>query len=230
MALKGQIELGGTVPEAGLGVPLRTSTEIIGVLVVQDYANKDTYSKQDLELLASIGDQLGLAVERKQIEFELKTNETRLTEAQHIANLGSWEWDVLTDNTRWSNELYMIFGLQPDEAGHASGRFLTYVHPDDRQLLERAIEEALRDKVFPNYDYRIIRPDGTVRALQCRGNLGDDEPGQVTSLRATVQDITARKHAENERDVISEDIQSANLTSNLDDLLQHAHQSLKKVR
>ncbi len=229
LALKGEIELVGTVPAAWLGVPLRTSTEIIGVLVVQDYANKNTYSKQDLELLASIGDQLGLAVERKQIEFELKTNETRLTEAQHIANLGSWEWDVLTDNTRWSNELYVIFGLQPDEAGHTSGSFLTYVHPDDRQLLERAIEEALRDKVFPTYDYRIIRPDGTVRALQCRGDVGVDETGQVTSMWGTVQDITERKHAEKEREVISEVIQSVNLTSNLDELLKQVHQSLKKV-
>jgi len=229
LALKGEIELVGTVPAAWLGVPLRTSTEIIGVLVVQDYANRNTYSKQDLELLASIGDQLGLAVERKQIEFELKTNETRLTEAQHIANLGSWEWDVLTDNTRWSNELYVIFGLQPDEAGHTSGSFLTYVHPDDRQLLERAIEEALRDKVFPTYDYRIIRPDGTVRALQCRGDVGVDETGQVTSMWGTVQDITERKRAEREREVISEVIQSVNLTSNLDELLKQVHQSLKKV-
>jgi PAS domain S-box-containing protein len=214
LALKGEIELVGTLPAAWLGVPLRTSTEIIGVLAVQDYANKDAYGKQDLELLASIGDQLGLAVERKQIEFELKTNETRLTEAQHIANLGSWEWDVVTNNVRWSNELYLIFGLQADEHGVTFGKFLTHVHPDDRELTERAIKMALNDKVLPTYDYRIIRPDETVRTLQCRGQVGIDDTGRVTSMWGTVQDITERIFLENDlkqaRDVA---IESARLKS-----------------
>src|SRR5260221_8778213 len=70
---------------------------------------------------------------------------------------------------------------------------------------------------------------GTVRALQCRGDVGVDETGQVTSMWGTVQDITERKHAEKEREVISEVIQSVNLTSNLDELLKQVHQSLKKV-
>jgi two-component system sensor histidine kinase/response regulator len=134
--------------------------------------------------------------ERKQIEIELKTNEMRLTEAQHIANLGDWEWDIASDNVRWSNELYRIFGLQPDEPGPTFGKFLAYVHPDDRQLAERVIEDALRDKVLSTYDYRIIRPDGTVRALQCRGEVGVDETGQVNRMWGTVQDITDRKRAD----------------------------------
>jgi len=229
LASREEIELVGTLPAAWLGVPLRTSTDTIGVLVVQHYEDKDAYSQQDLELLASVGDQLGLAVERKQIEIELKTNDMRLTEAQHIANMGSWEWDVVTDNVRWSNELYVIFGLPPEEFGSTAGKFLKYVHPDDRKLAEGAIGEALRDKVFPNCDYRIIRPDGTVRALQCRGEVGVDDTGRVTRMWGTIQDITERKRAERERDVISEVIQSVNLTSNLDELLKQVHQSLKKL-
>ncbi len=321
---KGEIELVGTLPAAWLGVPLRTSTGIIGVLVVQHYEDKDAYGQQDLELLASVADQLGLAVERKraeielkthemqlnaaqqiahigswewdnvkqklhwsdelfrifglqprevevtmrgyfgyvhpadrklvmtsikqvlgggefpefdyrvirpdgavrtlqvnckaiadttgkvirmwgttqditerkQIEIELKTNETRLTEAQHIANLGDWEWDVASNNVRWSSELYNIFGLQPDEPGPTFGKFLTYVHPDDRQLAEGAIAAAFRDQVLSTYDYRIIRPDGTVRALQCRGEVGVDDTGKVNRMWGTVQDITDRKRAD----------------------------------
>jgi PAS domain S-box-containing protein len=226
---KGEIELVGTLPAAWLGVPLQTSNEIIGVLVVQHYQDKDAYGQRDLELLTSVANQLGLAIERKQIEIELKTNTTRLTEAQHIANLGSWEWDVVTNNVRWSRELYCIFGLQPDEAGPTFGKFLTHVHPDDRKLAERTIEEALRDKVLTPYDYRIIRPDGTVRALQCRGEVGADQTGRVTNMWGTVQDITERTRTERERDAISDVIQSVNLTSNLEELLKQVHQSLKRV-
>jgi two-component system sensor histidine kinase/response regulator len=196
LASKREIELVGTIPAAWLGVPLRTSTDIIGVLAIQHYEDKDAYSQQDLELLAAVGDQLGLAIERKQIEMELKTNEIRLTEAQHIAKLGSWQWDIATNSVRWSDELYRIFGLPPDMPGSTFGKFLTYVHPDDRKITENAIERALQDHDFPDADYRIICPDGTIRTVQCRGEVVVDETGRVTSLWGTLQDITDRKRIE----------------------------------
>jgi len=226
---KGEIELVGTLPAAWLGVPLRTSTDIIGVLVVQHYEDKDAYSQQDIELLASVADQLGLAIERKQIEIKLKTNEIQLTEAQHIANLGSWEWDVLTNKVRWSDELFSIFGLQPQESGATFETFLTFVHPDDRKIAESAIAQAFEDKVFPQYEYRITRPNGTLRVLQANGQVSDDETGRIIKMVGTVLDITERKRAETEREVISEVIQSVNLTANLDELLTLIHESLGKV-
>jgi PAS domain S-box-containing protein len=196
LVLKGEIELVGTLPAAWLGVPLRTSTDIIGVLVVQHYEDKDAYSQQDLELLASVGDQLALAIQRKQIEIELKTNEIQLTEAQHIANLGSWEWDVLTNKVRWSDELFGIFGLEPQESGATFDTFLTFVHPDDRKIAESAIAQAFQDSVFPQYEYRITRPDGTVRVLQSNGRVTDDETGRTIKMVGTALDITERKRAE----------------------------------
>lgn len=196
LVLSGEIELVGTLPAAWLGVPLRTSIDIIGVLVVQHYEDRDAYSQQDLELLASVADQLCLAIERKQIEIELKTNEIQLTEAQHIANLGSWEWDVLTDKVRWSDELFGIFGLEPQESGATFDTFLTFVHPDDRKIAESAIAQAFQDRVFPQYEYRITRPDGTVRVLQANGRVTDDETGRTIKMVGTVLDITERKRAE----------------------------------
>ena len=197
LSKRGEVERTGTASASWLGVPLRTHSRTIGVLVVQHYEKKNAYSQQDREFLAAVGDQLGLAVERKQIELELKTNEMRLNEAQHIANLGNWEWDVLTNKVRWSNELYRIFGLQPQTPGSTFGKFLTYVHPDDRKVAERAIEQALHENVFPDCDYRIIRPDGTVRVVQCKGEVVVDETGRVTSLWGTLQDITERMQVEN---------------------------------
>ena len=78
-----------------MGVPLRTSSRTIGVLVVQDYEQEHAYSQRDTAFLSSVGDQLGLAIERKRIDIELKTNEMQLTAAQQIAHIGNWEWDVV---------------------------------------------------------------------------------------------------------------------------------------
>jgi two-component system sensor histidine kinase/response regulator len=226
---QGAFEMSGTRPASWLGVPLRTPSRTIGVLVVQDYEKENAYSQRDLEFLATVGDQLGLAIERKQIEIDLKTNEIQLTEAQHIANLGSWEWDVLTNKVRWSDELFGIFGLQPQESGATFDTFLTFVHPDDRKIAESAIGQAFQDRVFPHYEYRIIRPDGTVRTAQAYGKVIADESGHIIKMVGTAQDITERKRAEKERDAISEIVQSVNLTSNLDELLKQVHQSLKRV-
>ena len=229
LVLKGEIELVGTLPAAWLGVPLRTSTDIIGVLVVQHYEDKDAYSQQDLELLASVADQLGLAIERKQIEIELKTNEMQLTAAQQIAHLGSWEWDNVNKKLHWSEELFRIFGLPPREVEVTFKDYFGYIHPDDRKLVMRSIKQVLGGGEFPEFDYRVIRPDGTVRTLQVNCKAIADATGRVTRIWGTTQDITERKRAEKEREVISEVIQSVNLTSNLDELLKQVHQSLKRV-
>jgi PAS domain S-box-containing protein len=194
---KGEVELVGTLPAAWLGVPLRTSTDILGVLVIQHYQNKDAYSQQDVELLALVADQLGLAIERKQIEIKLRTNEIQLTEAQHIAHLGSWELDVAANLLSWSAEHYRIFGLPPQETGAPVETLLAYVHPDDRNLVDGALEQAFAEKFFPTTDYRIIRPDGTVRMVHANGRVIVDDSGRIVRIVGTAQDITQRTQVEN---------------------------------
>ena len=194
---RGEVEKSGADSLSWLGIPLRTSSRTIGVLVVQHYEEEHAYSQRDVEFLASVGDQLGLAIERKRIELELKANEMQLTEAQQIANLGSWEWDVQANKVSWSDELYRIYGLQPQEFAVTYEASLTCVHPDDRKLVESTIEQTLQDKVHPNLDYRIIRPDGTVRVLQANGRVTDDDTGRTIKMVGTVMDITERMQVEN---------------------------------
>lgn len=116
-------------------------------MVVQDYDKECAYSEDDLTFLAAVGDQLALAIERKKIEIELKTKERELSEAQQIAKLGSWEWDVQANKMHWSDEHNRIFGLL-EESGARNESLVTYAHPDDRKLVEEAMEEALVDRVF----------------------------------------------------------------------------------
>jgi len=192
----GEIDLVGTLPAAWLGVPLRTSADIIGVLVVQHYTDRNAYSEKDLELLATVGDQLGLAIERKQIEMELKTNEVRLTEAQQIAKLGSWQTDLLTGETLWSAEYYRIFGLDPQQCTASFEEYFSRVHPDDRMAVQNAIETRHRDLVFPSYSHRIVRPDGEVRTIQMNAKPVIDQAGRLIRIFGTAQDITERRQME----------------------------------
>ena len=105
----------GTPPASWLGIPLRNASEVIGVLVVQHYSDPVAYSKRDLEFLTSVAGQIGLAIERKRTEKELKDSEKQLVEAQHTALLGNWEWDIATDKTTWSEALYHIYDVKPED-------------------------------------------------------------------------------------------------------------------
>jgi two-component system sensor histidine kinase/response regulator len=134
--------------------------------------------------------------ERKRVEEEMQLSQMQLTEAQQIAKLGSWERDVQANKLSWSPESYRIFGFQPQEFDATYEAFLACVHPDDRKLVETAVEQACQDKVFTNLDYRIIRPDGTLRVVQSNCRVTDDETGRTIKMVGTVLDITERKRAE----------------------------------
>ena len=135
--------------------------------------------------------------ERKRIEEELKSSETRMSEAQEIAHLGSWEFDAVTDEVKWSHELWSVFGLEPRESGLSFEEYLAMVHPNDHHLVKSINEESQQSKKDFAYDYRIIHADGTVRVLRANGRVICDEHGQMVKIRGTDQDITERKQMEN---------------------------------
>jgi len=190
------VRMSGTDTASWLGVPLRTPSGVIGVLVVQNYETESAYSERDLEFLSAVGDQLGLAIERKRIEIELKTNEMQLIAAQQIAHIGNWEWDVIKKKLRWSEELFRLFGLQPRDVDPTVAEFFAHVHPEDVKLVQRAIKKAFKHGVVPSFNFRIVRTDQAVRVLQLTGEVGVDETGRLTRLWGTTQDITERMQAE----------------------------------
>ena len=133
---------------------------------------------------------------RKEAEEALKQGETRLAEAQRIAHVGSWEWEVASDTVAWSDELYRIFGRTPQEFGNTYESFLAYVHPDDRRLVEEEIRVAYETGQPFAFEHRVVRPDGGVRTLQSRGEVFTDEDGERVNMAGTAQDITERKALE----------------------------------
>jgi PAS domain S-box-containing protein len=134
--------------------------------------------------------------ERRQAEEQLRESERQLAEAQKIAHLGSWAWDVTANIVTWSAELYRIYGLKTQELIPSYEGFLGRVYPDDEAYVRQVIGQALKKPAPFTYFHRVIRPDGTIRMLQARGEVIIDGVGNVTQIVGTALDVTELKEAE----------------------------------
>jgi PAS domain S-box-containing protein len=134
--------------------------------------------------------------EQVRAEEERRRSETLLREMERIAHIGSWEWNLETGALWWSDELYPVYGLEPDSDPLTFERFAELVHPDDREMVRGVVTDALREGETFAFDHRIIRPDGEVRSLHGRGRVLRDESGQPVRMVGSGQDITERKQVE----------------------------------
>ena len=127
--------------------------------------------------------------ERRRAEEEAERSRRRLVEAQRVAHIGSWEWDVGGNEVVWSDELYRIYGMELGAALGGYEGFLSRVHPDDLEETKRTIGAAMEHGTPFIYDHRIVRPDGSVRMLHTRGEaiLAD---GKLARLVGCCWDVT----------------------------------------
>lgn len=132
---------------------------------------------------------------RLQVEAALREGERQLSEAQRIAHVGSFEWDIRTNVVTWSDELRRMFGL-PADAPAGYREFLAIAHPDDRPRLEALVAEGVRTNQTSDYEWRVVRPDGEVRYLQARNVVITNDRGEAIRMAGTSLDITDRKRAE----------------------------------
>jgi PAS domain S-box-containing protein len=134
--------------------------------------------------------------ERTQAEEELKASQSQLGEAQHIARLGTWQWDVQGNKVTWSEETMRLYGFSPAEADAQMEQNLNHIHPDDREMVRHALAESLRTAQPFICDHRVLLPDGTVRIMHGLAKILTDEDGNVVKMIGTTQDITESKQAE----------------------------------
>ncbi len=138
-----------------------------------------------------------LAEELAEANRQLEESAARsLAEAQALAHVGSWEWDVTRDHVWWSDEMYRIYGFEPGSVQVSLGTFLAHVHPDDRERVRAGVERSRETREPFELDHRIVLSDGSVRTLHARGRVETDRGGTVTRMSGTGQDVTDARAAE----------------------------------
>ncbi|HSG33435.1 MAG TPA: PAS domain S-box protein, partial [Sphingomonadaceae bacterium] len=132
--------------------------------------------------------------ERIVAEQDLRTSQVSLANAQRLARLGNWDWNIVTNELSWSDEIYRIFGLTPRQFGATFEAFLDRVHPNDRVNIQKVVDDALAGAPY-SIDHRIVHPDGLVRIVHEQGEVDFDAGGKPVFMRGTVQDVTEQRQA-----------------------------------
>jgi len=148
--------------------------------------------------------------ERERVEEQLRITVRQLNEAQEIARMGHWQWDIATNSVSWSDALFKVYGLPPDPAGLNYEFFLERVHPDDRAYVDEAIRNAFQTRHFEPFTHRIVLPDASVRVLQAKGEILLNTEGQITAMIGTGQDITEQFEAQKELSEKSMQLEATN--------------------
>ncbi|MCE5213411.1 MAG: PAS domain S-box protein, partial [Methanobacterium sp.] len=154
-------------------------------------------SKSDLK------NTIDLALYKYQMDRELEETKTdlinKLNEAQQVANIGSWDWDMDTNEVWWSDETYHIFDVSKDYIPSFEGNS-QFIHPDDLELYEKAFEDSLKTGEALNFDVRVVTEKGEVKNCNAQGEVIFDDSDKPKRFIGTVMDITDRKSTENSLD------------------------------
>jgi PAS domain S-box-containing protein len=133
----------------------------------------------------------------------LKESEEGLAEAQRMAHIGNWDWDLVTGDGYWSDELYRIFGRSPQESAPFYNELLNYIHSDDRDYVDKSIQHGLKEEPKGGIDYRIALANGDERIVHSQAEVIFDEQQNPIRVKGIVQDITERKRIEAELELVA---------------------------
>ncbi len=167
------------------------------LLTVRDQL-EDTVRERTAELSAANAQLQQELAERKQAEQALRKSETMLREAQRVAHIGCWELDLCSNRLTWSDEVFRIFELDPQQFSASYEAFLNAIHPEDREAVDRAYSDSLVTRAAYSIHHRLLMPDGRIKYVheECASEF--DADGAPLRSVGTVQDVTERKQAENE--------------------------------
>lgn len=203
---QGVIQRAGGKAEVWLGVPLRIENQIIGLIVLQSYTNRNAITLEHARILEHIAPQLSLSIKRKKIQDELIQSEetlrktaAQLKEAQIIARIGNFEWNEDTRQFSFSDEIYQIFGIVRKNENPDFEEFKKLVHSGDSHNLFTLLEEAATQKKPFETECRIFnRETGEPRIIIIKGKPVLRNEKQTGIFSGILQDITEQKEIEYE--------------------------------
>ena len=137
--------------------------------------------------------------DRRSLLDSVRQRERLLASAQSIARIGAWEWDVASNEVAWSDELYRIYNVEPEDFDATYEAFLEFIHPEDRPMVEKAVASVFDGPDEFAWDARVIPRDGELRWVRGLGRVVRGPDGRPVKMGGTAQDITERMHADHER-------------------------------
>lgn len=157
-------------------------------------------TRRDQEIMDHITYLAGVTIQQNLAQEKLLRSEAYLAEAQKLTHTGIWVWDARTRRALYcSEEMFRIFGLDPQRDLPSRKNFRQRVHPEDRDWVDKRFERSIRERVDSFDEYRVLLPDGTVRHINSSGHPVFDEDGELIEFVGTAVDVTERKGAELER-------------------------------
>jgi PAS domain S-box-containing protein len=196
----------GHIPiKSFLTVPAVFGDEVVGQIAL---ANAERgYSQRELEAIERMAKLYALAIERRRSEVALRASEERYALAQHAANVGSWDWNIITGKLLWSERIEPMFGFARGQFAGTYEAFLKAVHPDDRQFVTDSVNACVQRGEDYCIQHRIVWPDGTIRWVSETGDVVRDSAGEAVRMLGVVRDITEQKRAEQEIRKLNEQLE-----------------------
>ena len=161
----------------------------------------------------------------KKSMFQTRQNERSLKEAQEISHIGSWEWNIKTNGIKWSDELYRIYGL-PLGTEITFEKILEFVHPEDYEMVKDRLAYAISERQPVDFNYRIVLSDGTIKHINSKLQLDEDDFARFVRIYGTVQDVTLQ--IETESSLQQKNIQLKQSNANLEEFVFVASHDLKE--
>ncbi len=170
-------------------VPVRHRGELWGFIGFDDCEQEREWSETEVEALKAAAGVVGAAIHRDRVLEEVRLHKSRLENAERIARVGHWHWDVVRDEVVLSDALNELYGLDPEEPPRSYETIMQVIHPDDRAKLHAAAAQALDSGGDFSLEYRVPRPDGSILHLYAIAQV-HVEGGSVVRLSGTTQDVT----------------------------------------
>ncbi len=189
----GSTHLGQLTSAFGFPIMIRNHT----VAIMEFYSVAIQKVDEDLlSLFQATGSQIGQLLERKQAEQALRESQSQLAQAQHLAQLGYWQWDLRHSTFHISTETCHLLGRTFDTCIGTHEAFAQAIHPNDREERAQTIQQALDTRTSYNLEYRLVEKEGQERIISEVGELVLDDLGQPIQVTGVIQDITDRKFKE----------------------------------
>jgi len=189
----------GVEAEGSAVIPLGFEGRATGALAIS-FREPRSLDDDERWFLASLAAQGSQALERARLFAEIADRDARLRFTLQASGTGTWEWDLVADTMDWSPEVVALHGLEGDLGPAGLGEWLELLHPDDRPLVRGAIRQAMRGEESYDVEFRIVRPDGTLRWAHSVGRMVRGADGHPSKMLGTTRDITDRRLTEAERD------------------------------